>query len=527
MKKNIYILFGLLTAFVLSGCYSDKGSYDYSNLDDVAITLPATSYDVAVGESLKINPTITTEISESDLTYQWELYGANPNGKYNCFTKFATGKDLGYSCKISDLMPALKAYNIRLHIIQNSTKRDFYSDVATLNLSGITGLMVLHGDGSKCDIGFLRSTDFLLSTGNRDTDNQPNWYSNNNENAKIDGVGKSIVQSLLTNQITSYGTSSYADVVAITDKGAKVCNYAALNKKGDWGCMFLISDACKGKPQSYLVGDQNAYAIDNGELFVRTASGNALLFQVANISNNIAYVQAYVPRNNNAFFFDKNKRAFYAIPWPRSDMNDSQLTEEGGWNQMFEVETLNGNFNMADMQASLLDLETGGTAGHYMAVMQKDDGSKYLAEINPTASSTSQWDYAKYDMSSLPDIGNAKFYSFGESAINMCYYATASAVYNFAANVGSGLSASKLTDESGNMIDFGGAEITMMKVLKPVMGDKSYYNYNKILLVGTYAGSTGTGKLYSLKINQVTGLVTGQTIYSGFDRIYDASMKGI
>jgi hypothetical protein len=272
---------------------------------------------------------------------------------------------------------------------------------------------------------------------------------------------------------------------------------------------------------------QNAYEVDNGELFIRGANGNFLLFKTVNISNNIADIQTYIPSNHNSFFFDKTKRAFYAIPWPSNNIDDDMLTEAGGWNQMFEVETQNGNFNMADMQASLLDIETGGAAGHYMAVMQKVDGTKFLAEINYSASSTSQWDYAKYDMSSLAGIDGAKFYAFGKSAINMCYYATSSAVYNFAANAGNSISAQQLTDEQGHTIDFGGAEITMLKVLKPVMGDKSYYNYNKILLVGTYGGSAGSGKLYSLKINEVTGLVTAETVYTGFDRIYDANMKGI
>lgn len=194
---------------------------------------------------------------------------------------------------------------------------------------------------------------------------------------------------------------------------------------------------------------------------------------------------------------------------------------------MFKVETSNGNFNMANMQANLLDLESGGISGHYIAVMQNDDQSKYLAEINHNANSTSQWDYAKYDMSSLPGIADAEFYAFGIAAVNMCYYATSSTVYNFAVYNGQTLAAAKLTFEDGTAIDFGGAEITMMKVLKPEMGDKSYYNSNNLLLVGTYGGTTGSGKLYSLKINQVTGLVISQTVFSGYDRIYDVSMKGI
>ncbi len=527
MRKNILRICNFVAILLLGGCYSDKGSDAFMTLDDMTITFPSVSYDVAVGENLEIAPGIDTKIAEEDLIYQWEIYTRNPEEERASFLPFENGKNLDYTCSIGDLMPAIASYNIRLHVIQKSMERDFYSDVLSVSLTGVTGLMVLHGDDAKCDIGLLRATDFLLSEGTRETDNRPYWYSENNNNEKIEGVGKSIIQSLLDYQLTIYGTSDFADVVAITDKGATVCNYSALNKKGDWTAMFLIPDACENKPQAYIVNAQKAFAIDNGELYVRAAQSGNVEFQTVNISRAVANVQAYVPKNKNSFFFDKDKRAFYAIPWMSEGVHDDDLTTEGGWTQMFGVETTNGNFNMADMQADLLDLETGGASGHYMAVMKKNDGSGFLAEINYGASSTSQWDYAKYDMSALPDIAAAKFFAFGSDCVNMCYYATSSAVYNFAAYNGQSLNAEKLTDESGHVIDFGGEEITMMKVLKPVMGDRTYYNSNKILLVGTYEGTVGTGKLYSLKINQVTGLVLDTTVFTGFDKIYDASMKGI
>jgi hypothetical protein len=104
-------------AFVFGGCYSDKGNYDYSSLDEVTIALPATAYDVAVGDKLNITPTVSTSIPESDITYQWELYGANPNGGYKCFSKFAEGKSLDYTCIISDKMTA------SCPVIASTTKR--------------------------------------------------------------------------------------------------------------------------------------------------------------------------------------------------------------------------------------------------------------------------------------------------------------------------------------------------------------------------------------------------------------------
>ena len=55
MKKLFYMLVALVLA---CGCYDDKGNYDYKTLDELTITLPATSYSLLFGERLQISPTI-------------------------------------------------------------------------------------------------------------------------------------------------------------------------------------------------------------------------------------------------------------------------------------------------------------------------------------------------------------------------------------------------------------------------------------------------------------------------------------
>ena len=70
----------------------------------------------------------------------------------------------------------------------------------------------------------------------------------------------------------------------------------------------------------------------------------------------------------------------------------------------------------------------------------------------------------------------------------------------------------------------------MMKILKPLKNTSGslkvdYYNYNKIMLVGVY--KNGEGVLYSLKLNEATGDVISFKTFSGFDRIYDANIKGL
>ena len=73
-------------------------------------------------------------------------------------------------------------------------------------------------------------------------------------------------------------------------------------------------------------------------------------------------------------------------------------------------------------------------------------------------------------------------------------------------------------------IQFDGT-ITLMKILKPVVG-KGYYLSNVEMVVGTYGGTAGSGKLYSMEIDPFSGRVQTMNTYTGFDQIYDVSIKG-
>ncbi|WP_292270725.1 PKD-like family lipoprotein [Butyricimonas sp.] len=82
MKYSNLILGSLL---LLSSCYDDKGSYDYHEVNEVNIELPATigvrlSKEEAV--AVVIEPTLsqTLEKNEEQLTYKWEKMVENPNG---------------------------------------------------------------------------------------------------------------------------------------------------------------------------------------------------------------------------------------------------------------------------------------------------------------------------------------------------------------------------------------------------------------------------------------------------------------
>ena len=71
--KNIIWLFALLLAF--SGCYEDKGNYDYSESNSISIDMGNSMYSATFDETINIEPVFTFALdsNETGLTYEWRL----------------------------------------------------------------------------------------------------------------------------------------------------------------------------------------------------------------------------------------------------------------------------------------------------------------------------------------------------------------------------------------------------------------------------------------------------------------------
>ena len=86
MKRFINIaVFCLIGWLLLSGCYDDKGSYDYQDINELIIDLPtivSVRLDKKEAVSVKIEPKLsqTLEESEARLTYMWEKEKKNNVG---------------------------------------------------------------------------------------------------------------------------------------------------------------------------------------------------------------------------------------------------------------------------------------------------------------------------------------------------------------------------------------------------------------------------------------------------------------
>lgn len=67
----------MVAMLLLCNCSQDKGNYDYTEIDDVTISLPASLYNVISGGNLKITPTLEHSLKDKqdELSYAWEIDG--------------------------------------------------------------------------------------------------------------------------------------------------------------------------------------------------------------------------------------------------------------------------------------------------------------------------------------------------------------------------------------------------------------------------------------------------------------------
>lgn len=76
MKTIKIFLISLITTILLSGCYEDKGNYDYNDLVKITLDIGDVK-DITLGYVLKITPTITLskDMPDLHLAYKWILEG--------------------------------------------------------------------------------------------------------------------------------------------------------------------------------------------------------------------------------------------------------------------------------------------------------------------------------------------------------------------------------------------------------------------------------------------------------------------
>lgn len=550
MKPTIFLA-GCLLAMsqLLVACYADRSKNDYdTSLPDVKILIPQTAYSSALGGTVEIEPYVETDIDEADLSYCWEvrsdsLLQANVRTFRPLLPDSLQGKTLHYIAKLDANVSLLNnAYPIRLRVHQKSTGRDFYSlNECTLTISGITGLMILHGTDEQSDIALLQASEFTPK--NMSLPDKPivfpHLYSTSN-GGSLPGAPRSLMQAV-TNYIMAYGAyypvlnERCGNILVMTSQGATWIKKDGFKRLGDWNSVFYLKGneaVNQGNPKAFFAYQIYLYAFDGNDIFVqsplqqdaflfpevtgetRFTDGNTCTFapQFLVTGNRTYPAMLYATSVNN----DGNKKGFFALRSPAP----GYIARYGVLLDTRADATL---FNPGDMKASLVYMAHDGRA-HLLAVMRGDAdhprfaGRYFAVDLNlaGTAVQGSTTAYSgipqyMYSLEKLPAIEQVRAFVFGSTAA-MCYYATSDGVYQYQLDAGAEPQATLLAMTDGTPWSPQG-EITMMQMLDTSENTITREEKEQILMVATYTPSKGA-ILWSLWLDAMTGRIKKTAEYS-------------
>ena len=129
MKKTIFLLAFAALAF-LWGCNEDKGNYNYTPIDDIGISGIENKYSVlSFEETLRIAPTVETDIPEGELEYLWLCYNTS-NAKVADIDTLARSRNLDFAMALAPGNYVL-TYGVR-------DKRNDYTVYKNVALESIT-----------------------------------------------------------------------------------------------------------------------------------------------------------------------------------------------------------------------------------------------------------------------------------------------------------------------------------------------------------------------------------------------------
>lgn len=537
----------------LTSCYNDKGGNDFeTEMPDVVMLLPKSTYSVMKGMTLNIQPIIESEIDESDLAYVWQVCGDayNKNGR-KYFMDIAEGKELNWVGDFNETITELNStYQIRLMAEQKSTGRKFYSNQSKFTLAGMNGLLLLYGNDESSEMALLKANEFTPQ--NSELPEEPSVVSGIFEaktNKKLIGKGIQVGQVIIQ-YIEYYGAEQKAKcrVFVLTDKDGAWLDKDELTYYGDWSSYFRAPEELT-QPKGVRFVGQAQIAYDGDNMYVATFDyafpwGSAEITPETDcLGNN--YI--FAPEIEQAVGYNSFQSMSYATsingdPSHKGfvGFGTSYYSGNGDYrNYAMLVDTKDDvvPFNPSDMHADVVKMKFHSDDCLF-AVLKGDNthplysGKYFLAELLPNNESAGESGYAGipqnlYDLDGCEEIQNATYFALGKNS-SQCYYATNNSIYQFVASEGVVRGNRKLTNNKGEEIEIHG-EITCMKYLDESLAKT--HNTEPILVVCTM--DAGKARMYAMHITEMTGTVKSFEIYDSstiqdwdiVDPIRDFGMK--
>ncbi|WP_205513853.1 PKD-like family lipoprotein [Longitalea arenae] len=153
MKRSIL---AMLTAFALLqlACYKDKGNYDYHPLAKPEISNLDTFYNVFLGDTLVIQPTIKSTDPSAKFGYHWRI-----DIPAEARSIDLTGSPLNF---IFSLQPGV--YGVRLTVTDSSNGMKYFQQFKIAGRTQFSvGTLVLSQEGNTSQLSFVKPDSTVLS----------------------------------------------------------------------------------------------------------------------------------------------------------------------------------------------------------------------------------------------------------------------------------------------------------------------------------------------------------------------------
>lgn len=506
----------LLAIALATGCYKDKGNYDYSNIDEVSIDTSglASNYSIQRFDTLTLAPVVTykgvtvnvDKPQFPELQFVWKMYPASS-------VRLNDERILDSSVVLHKMLDQPEmAWEVLFTVINKQTGVKAYARFAVSIASSLAeGWMVLYEKDGHSDVGLIVN-DRIAKASVKEKVLYDLYAASNGQPLK--GKPGSIITST-ANYPTylSLFVQTSEDVVSVTP--------GTFERKGTFAdSLFWTIPSIKSPA------------------FITAAEGRKEFLLNNNKLHKIDY-QVIAPGRRA---FDDGSAGTYGIlaPWIASSVHSTlatvvydqtnqrflKLTSAGSELVPFTTrQSATAPFDINNVGMQFLLSDVGRNYYQYSVMKQTSTGKYYLMAANfrlpDTATAVAK---GKYDMSACPEIENINSISTGYLGEIFYYSAGSNKFYQFKYNTGT--TETLWTAPASE-------KITCIKIQRSYGTNPAQdilyapKNANKLVYIATYDEATGNGKVYEMLADPSSGaLNTGSLkVYEGFGKIKAMAWK--
>ena len=457
-KYIIYIASFIGAALLQTGCYDDKGDYDYHDVNMMEIVIPETKLRMPKEEAVEVSimPQIsqTLEQNEENLVFQWKRL--NPNAtlgsdRLSDYTDYSVGKE----CKIT--VEPNESDNIGLMLVV-SDERDgtmwYQKGQVTIIKPFNPCWFVLQEKENKGVLGAIEGTSdgyyvypdvFQSETGNTfPLDGKPLAVTTRRKYGPIDQMSAMII-----------GLKTVPILTIVTDKDAALFTPSSLIMKFQ-ADKILFEPVQQGKAikiDTYKMDKHGELFVNDGKSYFAYMDGCCVPYSIKNkTTGDYPSVSVYGSYGKNLLFFDSSTHSFlrrnalssygdYLNP-----SNNAKAIRERGtiWDDKYPIQASAIDFNDGDGSAfdpnnidpslQVRTIVTGGSGGNNAYAIASTQSGKDLTVFKFSSNATTCAGLYTVSLPSDINVETAKFAASYAYTADLLFVASANKLYRIDLN---------------------------------------------------------------------------------------------